>query len=155
MKWFVSVLMVTGVVVAMAAAPALAQVQPSPTRPGAPPAAPPPAEKKTHSVDGTVKKVDPAAKTVDVSSGMMGMRGAKLQLAEDTKIQINGKDATIAEIKEGAKVTATYESQDGKNVAKLIEVKPAEEKAPAASPPTAPGTRPTPSTPGGAGPKTQ
>lgn len=126
-------------------APALAQTQP-PARPA--PAAP--AAPKTHEVEGTVSEVKPSEKTVKVSSGLFGLMGATVQVNEQTKIRVDGKDAALTELKEGAKVKATYESQDGKNLAKSIEAERPEEKQPAASPgarpgaSSAPGARPKP-----------
>lgn len=149
MKRTVSVLTVT-ILIAAGAAIAFAQMQqPVPSRPGVAPPGSAPAEKMAREVEGTVKKVDPAAKTVDVSAGLLGMMGTKLEVTDDTKIQVDGKDATLADIREGTKVKASYESQQGKNVAKSIEVKPEEKKEPAASP----STRPAPSTPSTPGPK--
>jgi len=146
MKRVVSVLMVAILAVPMAAATALAQMQPSPAKPGAPPTSQRPAEKSMQEVEGTVKKVDAMAKTVEVSR-LFGIMGTKLEVNEETKIRAGSKDVTISEIREGAKIKAAYESQAGKNLAKSIEVLPEEKKEPAASPPTAPGARP--------GPKTQ
>lgn len=146
MKRVVSVLMVALLAVPVAATTALAQVQQPPTRPGAPPTSQRPAEKTMHEVEGTVKKVDAMAKTLEISR-LFGIMGTKLEVTADTKIRTNGKDVTIGDLREGAKVKAAYESQAGKNVATSIEVMPEEKKEPAASPPTAPGARP--------GPKTQ
>lgn len=135
MKRVVSMLMVTMLAAAMAT-PAFAQMQPAPTTS---PMSRPPVEKK---IEGTVTKIDPAAKTVQVSSGFLGIMGAKLQVTDDTRIQANGKDVTIAEIQEGARVKASYERQEGRNLAKSIEVQPAEEKkTPAASPSPTSGSR--------------
>jgi len=77
-------------------------------------------------VEGTVKKVDPGAQTVDISSGLFGMLGRRLEVNERTTIQLDGRQATLADIQEGAKVKASYEAQAGKNVATAIEVVPSE-----------------------------
>jgi hypothetical protein len=45
-------------------------------------------------------------------------------VADDTQIRIMGQPATLADIKEGARVKASYEVRDGKNLAKSIEVMP-------------------------------
>lgn len=137
--------LVTTLGAVLAAAPALAQMQPSPSRPGPPASAP--AEKKILEVEGKVSQVDHAKKTLKISSGFLGLGGATMSLTDETKVQVNGKDASIAEIRQGTKVKATYESQNGQNIAKSIEVKP--EEAPAASPATRPGA----ATPGVPGPK--
>jgi Cu/Ag efflux protein CusF len=88
-------------------------------------------------VEGTVKKVDPGAQTVDVSSGLFGMMGRRLEVNDRTTIQLDGRQATLADIREGTKVKASYEAQAGKNVATVIEVIPSEAgSAPASRPGT-------------------
>jgi Cu/Ag efflux protein CusF len=126
---------------ALVVAPALAQTQ-SPTPP--PPSSttrPAPMPEKAKEVEGTVKKVDPATKSVQVSSGLLGIFGATLEVTDETKINVQGKDGSLADIREGAKVKASYESRDGKNVAKSIDVMAADEKDKSAAParPAAPG----------------
>ncbi|HEV8674575.1 MAG TPA: hypothetical protein VGX21_11050, partial [Methylomirabilota bacterium] len=102
----------------------LAQTQaPPPSRPA--PAGPPaaaPEKPTTKEVQGTVKKVDAAARSVQVSSGLLGIFGATLEVTDETKINVQGKEGAITDIREGAKVKASYESRDGKNVAKSIDV---------------------------------
>ncbi len=144
-------------ILALVVAPVLAQTQP-PATPGAPARPAPGAgvgaaapEKTTKEVEGTVKKVDPAAKSVQVSSGLLGLFGATLEVNAETKINVQGKDGSIADIQEGAKVKASYESRDGKNVAKSIDVMPEEEKASPARP-AAPGASGGGATPGASAP---
>jgi Cu/Ag efflux protein CusF len=141
--------LVVGSVTAQTQAPSV-----SPPVPGAPPASP---ETIIKEVEGTVKKVDPAAKSVQVSSGLLGLLGATMSVTDETKISVQGKEGSIADIREGAKVKASYESRDGKNMAKSIEVMAAEENAGSPARPatgvfpggTPPGTPPLPA------PKTQ
>jgi Cu/Ag efflux protein CusF len=136
MNRLVSVLTMTALIVAAAAAPVLAQAQPAPRpAPGAPAADPRPKQ-----VEGTVKKVDPAANTVQVS-GLMGIMGTTLEVTRETQIQVEGKQALLADIREGAKVKASYETRDGKNVAKSIDVIPAAAEQPAAPKGPAPKTQ--------------
>jgi Cu/Ag efflux protein CusF len=117
---------------------------------------------KPKEVEGTVKKVDPAARSVQVSSGLLGIFGATLEVTDQTKINVQGKDGSLADIREGAKVKASYESRDGKNVAKSIDVMAAEEKdkavapvRPAAPGAPSPGATPPSATQPGSQPKTQ
>ena len=148
---------------ALVVAPVLAQTQ-SPAPPSATPRPAP--EKampeKAKEVEGTVKKVDPATKSVQVSSGLLGIFGATLEITDQTKINVQGKDGALSDIREGAKVKASYESRDGKNLAKSIDVMPAEEKDKAVAPvrPPAPGApspgaTPPSATQPGSPPKTQ
>jgi hypothetical protein len=61
-----------------------------------------------------------------VSSGIFGIMGRTLEVNDRTTIQMNGRQATLADIREGAKVKAAYEARDGKNVATMIEVLPSD-----------------------------
>jgi Cu/Ag efflux protein CusF len=135
---------VVAVSVAAVVGPAIAQdKQPAPPYGTAPSTAPrptspsmSPAEKaRPAQVEGTVKKVDPGAQTVEISSGLFGIMGRKLEVNDRTTIQQDGRQATLADIREGAKVKAAYEAQDGKNVATVIEVLPAAERTDAGSAP--------------------
>jgi Cu/Ag efflux protein CusF len=125
---FMTVMVSLAAMLMLVAAPAVAQTQaPSSSPPSSSaPASPPPAAKsdvsKTKEVEGTVKKVDAASKEVKVSSGLLGLFGATLQVTDETKINVQGKEGKLADLQEGAKVKAAYESRDGKNVAKSIDV---------------------------------
>jgi Cu/Ag efflux protein CusF len=79
---------------------------------------------KVEIVEGLVKQVDPGAGTLQVTAGPLGNR--ILEVAEDTQIAVDGRQATLADLQEGAKVKAAFESRDGKNVATRIEVVPAQ-----------------------------
>jgi len=112
------------------------QQPPAPKTPIPPPgsAAPPPEVPKEKQIEGTVSKVDPAAKTVGVSTGFFGLLGATVRVAEETQIMVQGQPAVITEIKEGDRVKASYEVRDGGNIAKSIEVMPAPKKASGTTP---------------------
>ena len=83
-------LLVVGVMLAVAAAPGWAQTQ-------MPPAPAAPANATPASLEGTVKKVDQNAKTVLVSSGLFGLFGRTLEVTGDTQIQVEGRQATLME----------------------------------------------------------
>ena len=78
----------------------------------------------TGHVEGTVKSVDPATGTVQISTGLFGLQGKTLRLSEDTEVQIGGRLGSLTEIREGARVKVAYEVRDGKNVATHIELAP-------------------------------
>ena len=132
--------------VAAVVGPAMAQdKQPAPPYGTAPSTAPRPTSPsmtqaenpRPAQVEGTVKKVDPGAQTVDISSGLFGMMGRRLEVNDRTTIQLDGRQATLADIREGTKVKASYEAQAGKNVATVIEVIPSDAgSAPASRPAT-------------------
>ncbi len=75
-------------------------------------------------VEGTVKSVDPATGTVQISTGLLGLFGKTLRLTEATEVQIDGRLGSLMEIREGARVKVAYEVRDGKNVATHIELTP-------------------------------
>jgi hypothetical protein len=104
--------------------------QAPPPRPTTPPGsvAPAPAVPQERHIEGTISKVDPLQKTVGISKGLFGLFGATVRVAEDTQIRVDGKPGTLAEIKEGSRVKASYEVREGANMAKSIEVMPPEEK---------------------------
>jgi len=76
-------------------------------------------------LEGAVKKVDPGAGTVQISSGLLGIFGRTLEVNSSTQIQVEGRQGSLADLQEGAKIKASYESREGKNVATRIEVMPA------------------------------
>jgi Cu/Ag efflux protein CusF len=123
---------------AVAAASAQAQApssQPKPPPPGISAVEQP----QEREVEGTVRKVDPAAQTVAVSSGILGLFGTTLQVSDQTQILVEGRQSSLAGIREGARVKASYATRDGKHMAKQIDVMPAErESAPARAPRTIP-----------------
>ena len=81
-------------------------------------------------LEGSVKKVDPGGGTLQVGSGPLGMFGRTLEVTTDTQIQIEGRQGTLADLQEGSKIKASYETREGKNLATRIEVmQPPAEKA--------------------------
>lgn len=123
MRRFLNVLVLTGVIVGLAAGPAMAQgLGTPPPGAGAPGAEAVPREKQ---VEGPVKKVDPAAKTVQVG-WFLGLFRTTLQVNDDTQIMADGRKGSLEDIREGAKVKAAYELREGKYIAKSIEVMPAQ-----------------------------
>jgi hypothetical protein len=67
-------------------------------------------------LEGTIQSVDPAAKEVALDNGQ------KLVVDDSTTITMEGKDGKLEDLQAGAKVKASYEEKDGKNVASKIEV---------------------------------
>src|SRR5262245_6060144 len=122
----------------VASGPVMAQSQaqqPAPPRATAPAPGsatestrPAPADKAVEgavkAVEGSVKKVDPAGQTVQISAGFLGLMGKTLQVDDRTQIQVEGRQGTLADIREGTKVKASYEPRDGRNIATRIEVAP-------------------------------
>jgi len=79
----------------------------------------------TTSIEGTVKKVDPAKRTIEVSTGSSGHWEKTLELTNGTQIRDEGRAATMDDIQEGVKVKASYETLLGKSFATRIDLIPA------------------------------
>jgi hypothetical protein len=74
------------------------------------------------SVEGTVKRINPAARTIEVSTG--GHWEKTLELTIGTEIRDEGRAATLDDIQEGVKVKASYETLLGKSFATRIDLIP-------------------------------
>jgi len=93
--------------------------------------------------DATVRQVDLLDSWVEVTSDVLGLFGARLQVNDRTEISLNGVPARLGDLPEGAQVRATYELQDGLKVARTISAeKPELEPVPAPAAPPAPAARP-------------
>lgn len=128
--------LVTAVAILTLAVPlATAQTMPvPPPAPGGPgatglaplPATRPPTPPQEKLVEGPVKKVDPLAQTVQVG-WFLGLLSTTVEVTGDTAIaSADGKRTSLLDIREGDRVKASYEDRDGMNIAKSIEVTPAE-----------------------------
>ena len=134
MRKILRFLMAAAVLLAVAIAPPQVQAQQSmPGVEGSPAAL-------AASVEGTVKKVNPEARTLEVSTGALGLWGKTLEVTDGTEIQAEGRRATLEDIREGAKVKASYETRVGTSFATRIDLLPMPEPKEA---------------PGQAGPKTK
>lgn len=112
--------------ITLIAVPALAQMQQKGPSPVPPPVTVTPVEKTTtDQLEGAVKNVDPGANTLQVSYGPLGLFRRTLEVTDNTVIQVQGRQATLSDIREGEKVKASYERRETKNVATHVEVMPA------------------------------
>ena len=145
MKHLVKSMAVAAAGLALTVSVAVAQTAPKPS--GAPSApaesglrqapSPAPSVPVTKVIDGPVKDVDPAAKTVEVG-WLLGFLSTTLQVTDDTQIAIDGENGSLDRIHEGDQVKASYEARDGKNLAKAIEVtQPEKESMPSKAAPPA------------------
>jgi Cu/Ag efflux protein CusF len=93
------------------------------------------------TVEGTVLKVDSMGGKVEVSSEvssrLFGLFGTTLQVKPDTQIQVEGRQTSLTDIREGDKVKASYEIREGQSIARSIQITPIPE-APKESPPRSP-----------------
>ncbi len=74
------------------------------------------------SIEGTVKRINPGARTIEVSTG--GHWEKTLELTNGTQIRDEGRAATLDDIQEGVRVKASYETLLGKSFATRIELIP-------------------------------
>jgi len=83
-------------------------------------------DSKAPSVSGTITLIDAQAGTLTVK----GKKG-EINLTTDEKTIVKeGKEKkSLSDLKTGDKVSASYIAKDGKNIAKLIAVKPAKSAA--------------------------
>jgi len=90
-------------------------------------------------MDGPVKQVDPLGKTISVG-WLFGLLSTTLDVTEETRIAVEGATGSLQDIREGDRVKASYEAQDGKNIAKSIEVTESEARRGAGMRSTSPAT---------------
>ncbi len=152
MKRILKPLVFSAAILVLAIPPVMAQTSPMPPLAPAVPGAQGPADlpapripslPQEKLIDGPVKKVDPMANIVQVG-WFLGFFRTTLEVTDDTQIAVEGTKASLEDIREGARVKASYEVRDGRNIAKSIEVMPAETTGAASTanrtlvPPTSP-----------------
>jgi len=98
---------------------------PAPGNPTDPPATPE-RSAKAEILEGSVKKVDPGAGTLEMSDSAPGATNRTLAIVAETLIAVDGRPGTLADLQEGTKVKAAYVPRDGKDIVILIEVVPAQ-----------------------------
>jgi len=120
---------------ALGALPAAAQTPATPAdspaavpAPGNPrdPATMPERSATAEILEGSVKKVDTGAGTLEMSDSAPGAANRTLAIVAETLIAVDGRPGTLADLQEGTKVKAAYVPRDGKDVVILIEVVPAQ-----------------------------
>ena len=70
--------------------------------------------------DATVKKVDLAESRIELASDLLGLFGARLVVTDRTEILLDGQQARLADLPEGARVQARYDLRDGLKIARTI-----------------------------------
>ena len=103
-------------------------------------ATPAPAETKAETGKATEAKPAPAAKVkqitgevkaVDTKANTLTIKGKRAEVtvtcADKTKVMMGKEKKSLADVKVGDKVVVKYTESEGKNVAKSIAIKPAEE----------------------------
>jgi hypothetical protein len=85
-----------------------------------------PERAKAEILEGSIKKVDPGAGTLEMSASAPGATSRTLAIVAETLIAVDGRQGTLADLQEGTKVKAAYVPYDGKDVVILIEIVPAQ-----------------------------
>jgi Cu/Ag efflux protein CusF len=67
-------------------------------------------------MEGTIQSIDTTGKEIMLSDG------TTLVCDDSTNIMVEGKEGKLDDLKEGAKVKASYEEKDGKNMAATLDV---------------------------------
>ena len=67
-------------------------------------------------MEGKIQSIDTASKELVLDNG------SKLVWDDSTTIAMEGQQGKLEDLKQGAKVKASYEEKDGKNVAAKLEV---------------------------------
>jgi hypothetical protein len=81
-----------------------------------------PRERGAGVIEGKLTRVDGRTESVDVSVGLLGLLGKTIEINQDTRIQVNGREGRFADLQEGAKVKAFYEERGAKLVGTRLEV---------------------------------
>jgi len=73
-------------------------------------------------LEGAVKEVDSATRVLKVGLGPLGTPARTLEVNGHTEIQVEGRRGTLEDLHDGARIKASYEIREGKDVATRIEV---------------------------------
>jgi hypothetical protein len=104
---------------------------------------------------GTVRQVDEESSALRVSGGVLGLGDTTLQVTDHTRIQVEGREGALTDLREGTRIRASYEDRQGINVARSIEVTPSEQqetpRSPGGSTPSGPAGQTSGARPSGSG----
>jgi hypothetical protein len=71
---------------------------------------------------GTVQTVDRETKALRISHQPAALPDTILLMTDDTRIQIEGRPGSLADVQRGTRIRASYQDRYGINVARLIEI---------------------------------
>jgi hypothetical protein len=77
-----------------------------------------PGKGQMQRVEGQIQKIDSSRTARGIEVG-----GVKLWVEPTTAVLLNCEKATVADLKQGTPVKASYEEKNGRNVAKVVEAK--------------------------------
>ncbi len=87
---------------------------------------------------GTVTMIDPVAQRIEISEPS-NRAGRTVEVTLATKIRIEGRHGRLRDIREGARVSVSYEVREGRDIAMSIDVVSVQgTKRDPVTPPTAP-----------------
>lgn len=110
-----------------AVAPALilaGETAPIAAEPSSPPAG---FAKAPPEVKGKVQRTEPRGQATPVTLGLRGLFGATLRLTPETYVEIGGRPASAADVREGLPIRATYEVRDGERIGTAITIRASED----------------------------
>lgn len=81
-------------------------------------------QRGSRMMEGKLKRVEGSSETVVVSVGPLGLLGKTFEVNSDTQIEVEGREARFADLREGARAKVFYEERNGRSVATRIEVMP-------------------------------
>jgi hypothetical protein len=79
-------------------------------------------EQRAGVIEGTLTRVDGGTETVDVSIGPFRLLGRTIAVGPETRIEVDGREARFADLREGARVKAFYEERGARLIATRLEV---------------------------------
>ena len=90
----------------------------------------------SQKVTGEITAIDAAAKTVSIKENVKGgtAKDMTFTIADNAKVMVHGKTATLADVKAGDAVTIKHMTKGGKDMAEEIMVAPPAKSAKTAPP---------------------
>lgn len=71
---------------------------------------------------GTVQTVDRETKALRISHDVGNVPDTMLLMADDTRVQVQGRPGSLADIQRGTRIRASYQHRYGINLARSIEI---------------------------------
>ena len=71
---------------------------------------------------GTVQTVDRETRTLRISHDVGNAPDTTLLMADDTQVQVQGRPGSLADIRRGTRIRASYQDRYGLNLARSIEI---------------------------------
>jgi Double zinc ribbon len=73
-------------------------------------------------LEGRVKTVEPDRRTIQVSSGLLGLGATLVALGDETQILVGDKEGALGDLRQGVRVRVAFDARPDTRVARVIEV---------------------------------